>query len=142
MFKHKIQTSIDIDAPPARVWEVLLDFPKYGEWNPFIKAIKGEAKVGEVVNLEFFNGFKINPRLLTVDPETEFRWKGKLACGGLFDGEHFFKLSPLEGGAKTRFDHGEDMAGAFIPLLGSLLRETEVNFKKMNDGIKARSEGT
>ncbi|KAI0659644.1 hypothetical protein C8Q70DRAFT_1154379 [Cubamyces menziesii] len=32
-----ISVSVDIDAPIEKVWEVLLDFPKYGEWNPFVR---------------------------------------------------------------------------------------------------------
>lgn len=27
-----ISVSVDIDAPIEKVWEDLLDFPKYGEW--------------------------------------------------------------------------------------------------------------
>src|SRR5476651_2401618 len=26
---------IEIDAPASVVWDVLVDLPKYGEWNPF-----------------------------------------------------------------------------------------------------------
>jgi len=27
-----------IDAPRQKVWDVLLDFESYGEWNPFVRA--------------------------------------------------------------------------------------------------------
>jgi uncharacterized protein YndB with AHSA1/START domain len=43
----ELRTEIDIAAPPARVWEVLTDFARYHEWNPFITSISGELVVGE-----------------------------------------------------------------------------------------------
>ena len=36
-----LDTSIDIDAPPQRVWDVLLDLRAWQEWNPFIPFITG-----------------------------------------------------------------------------------------------------
>ena len=43
---RRIATAIDIDAPADAIWRVLVDFPAYPEWNPFIRRITGEAKVG------------------------------------------------------------------------------------------------
>ena len=39
----ELKTTIEINASPAKVWEVLLDFEKYPDWNPFIKNIRGNA---------------------------------------------------------------------------------------------------
>jgi len=33
-----VGTSITIDAPIEKVWSILLDFPCYHEWNPFVRA--------------------------------------------------------------------------------------------------------
>ncbi|MBS1116012.1 MAG: hypothetical protein H6Q87_396, partial [candidate division NC10 bacterium] len=40
---QRISTSIDIAAPVERVWAVLMDFPAYSRWNPFIVALVGSA---------------------------------------------------------------------------------------------------
>jgi len=40
---REIETTVEIDAPPAAVWRVLTDFPTYGEWNPFIPTIAGNV---------------------------------------------------------------------------------------------------
>lgn len=31
------ETRITIDAPIETVWDVLLDWEKYAEWNPFVR---------------------------------------------------------------------------------------------------------
>jgi hypothetical protein len=140
MGKHAIDTSITIDAPPSRVWEVLSNVKEYSKWNPFLTAIDGELAQGEYVKVTFSNGFKISPMLVAVDKDKELRWKGKLLCGGLFDGEHYFRLVSEEDGRKTRFEQGENFSGILIGVTGSLLKETKLNFIKMNEAIKKRSE--
>lgn len=32
-----VGTNITIDAPIDTVWDVLLDWDKYAEWNPFVR---------------------------------------------------------------------------------------------------------
>jgi len=46
MMGRVIDTYIDINAPPNRVWEVLVDFPAWKEWNPFIPSTTGQLDVG------------------------------------------------------------------------------------------------
>jgi uncharacterized protein YndB with AHSA1/START domain len=41
-----ISTTLDIDATPQAVWDVLTDFAAYGEWNPFIDRAEGTPEVG------------------------------------------------------------------------------------------------
>lgn len=43
---HRVRTTIDIAAPPERVWSILTDFAAHPQWNPFITAIWGELKTG------------------------------------------------------------------------------------------------
>ena len=44
---YLIETEIEIAASPERVWSILMDFPAYPEWNPFIRSLSGVAKPGE-----------------------------------------------------------------------------------------------
>ncbi|KAG5637081.1 hypothetical protein H0H81_005813 [Sphagnurus paluster] len=32
-----VSSSIMIDAPIEKVWQIMLDFPSYKEWNPFVR---------------------------------------------------------------------------------------------------------
>jgi hypothetical protein len=36
---------VEIAASTSRIWQVLLDFPRYREWNPFITEIRGCPKL-------------------------------------------------------------------------------------------------
>jgi uncharacterized protein YndB with AHSA1/START domain len=43
---RRIETAIDISAPPVAVWGVLVDFAAHPDWNPFIRRLQGEARAG------------------------------------------------------------------------------------------------
>jgi uncharacterized protein YndB with AHSA1/START domain len=45
----EIKTEILINATPEKVWSILTSFDNYPNWNPFIKSIKGEVKVGNMI---------------------------------------------------------------------------------------------
>lgn len=139
----EIITEITIDANISTVWKVLMDFENHPKWNPFIKSISGEKIVGK--KLEVFikppdgNGMTFKPVILKLDVNKEFRWKGKLGVPGLFDGEHFFILEPIEGN-KTKFVHGEKFSGLLIPLLGKIFDKTAIGFDQMNKALKSKCE--
>ncbi len=139
----ELRTEIEIAAPAARVWETLIDFPRYAEWNPFIPEISGELRVGTqlqvVVAPPGGNELKFRPTLLVVDPCHQLRWRGKLFIKGLFDGEHFFQLVEVAPD-RTRFVHGEDFSGILVKLLGRALTQTARGFVFMNQALKQRVE--
>ena len=45
----EIKTEILINATPEKIWSILTNFENYSNWNPFIKSIKGEVKVGNKI---------------------------------------------------------------------------------------------
>ena len=42
---------LEIDAPPAVVWEVITDFPRYTEWNPFVVGCNSTLEPGTPIDL-------------------------------------------------------------------------------------------
>jgi uncharacterized protein YndB with AHSA1/START domain len=50
---ENIVTSIkvEIDAPASVVWDVLVDLPRYEEWNPFTAKVESTLEVGDEVHL-------------------------------------------------------------------------------------------
>ena len=44
----EINTEINTDALPEKVWEILTDFGSSANWNPFIVSIVGKVIAGSV----------------------------------------------------------------------------------------------
>lgn len=139
-----IQTEIIINASAEKVWNILTDFAKYHEWNPFIKNSKGEARVGATLeNSMHLEGQKpqiFKPKVLEARPNQSFRWLGSLFIKGLFDGEHYFRLEPLNEN-QVKLIHGENFSGILVGMILKMVGEaTEQGFIKMNEALKARAE--
>ncbi len=142
--KTEIRTSIDINATPAQVWRILMDFENYPTWNTFIKSITGKAEKG--ARLAAFieppggKGMQFNPKVLAVEPNKEFRWLGHLFIPGLFDGEHIFELTD-NGNGTTTFVQRERFGGILVPLFKKMLNDnTRRGFEAMNAALKAKAE--
>lgn len=140
----QIETEIIINAAPEKIWKVLLDFENYPRWNPFIRSIKGETKVGEKLSISIKPpdgmGMSFTPVVLNLEPKKELRWKGKLGMKGIFDGEHYFKLVDDAHGS-TKFIQGEKFSGILVPLMPKALEKTKEGFEQMNKAVKEECEG-
>jgi hypothetical protein len=141
----EITTTIDIDAPPDRVWAQLSDFSAHAAWNPFITKLDGTARVGErlAITLQRPGGkaMSFKPVVLVADRGSELRWLGRFVFPGLVDGEHFFRIEPIDGGRRSRFTHGERFTGLLVPVLRrSVEGPTRQGFEAMNRALKARVE--
>lgn len=135
----ELQTEINIEASPEKVWTVLTDFKNYPSWNPFIKSLEGNVAVGNQIQAQI-QDMKFKPVVLQFVQNKEFRWKGKLFFQGLFDGEHYFQLNANEDGTTTLI-HGELFSGILIPLFKKKLNtETRAGFETMNKALKKRCE--
>lgn len=114
MALRQIETKIEIEAPTEQVWALLTDFARTPSWNPFIRSISGELTPGARLSIEGSPpgkpAMRFTPTVLTVRPNRELRWLGRLLVKGLFDGEHYFLLEPLNK-CRTRFIQGENFSG-------------------------------
>lgn len=140
----QLKTEIIIDAAPTLVWKVLMDFENYINWNPFLISIKGKAEVGTYlenkIQMSETKSMDFKPKVLVVEENKEFRWKGKMFVNGLFDGEHYFLLEKTAEG-NTQLIHGENFTGVFGSVIFKMIKEdTMKGFEKMNRSLKAEVE--
>jgi len=142
-----ISTKIGIHAPPSRVWDVLMDFEHYPEWNPFVIEISGEKQVGKrlLVRLQGPKDsvFSFTPAVVTVEPNTHFSWRGRLFnLPYLFTGTHHFALVASDNGLSTDFEQSEDFSGILVWLFHLMggSKDTEANFRRMNEALKQKAE--
>ena len=135
---HSIRTETLVAAPPAAVWQVLTEFEAPREWDPFIGAIDGQARVGDRLRVRFRRGMTFRPTVTEVRPGRLLEWLGRLFIPGLFTGRHRFELVPEGDG--TRLVHSERFTGLLVPVFRRMLAETEREFGAFNAALKARVE--
>ena len=141
---REIATEIEIGTSANRVWQILTDFPRFPEWNPFIRSVRGKAAEGAelkiLVEPPGKRSMVFKPRVTRVVPDQEFRWLGRLIVPGVFDGEHIFEIDP-RGGDRVRFVHRECFSGVLVPVLwksmGASIRR---GFEAMNEALRKRAE--
>jgi hypothetical protein len=140
----ELHSQIEINASAERVWDILTDFASYPEWNPFIRRISGEVKVGERLEVRLEppdgRGITLRPTVLSAEPNRELRWLGHLLVPGLLDAEHSLAIQSLEEN-RVRFIQSEMFKGLLVPLLArSLDNNTLRGFEEMNGALKERVE--
>ena len=140
---RQISSEIEIEAPAERVWNLLTDFSRFPEWNPFIRKATGQPKVGErlEVNLQpsGARNMTFKPRVLKAESNRELRWVGRLLIPGLFTGEHSFTIEQLDG-KRVRFVQSERFTGLLVPLSKGLVNDARRGFQEMNQALKERAE--
>ena len=81
-----VSATIQIDAPPTKVWAVLTDLAAYPRWNPLFPEASGPIAVGSRLTLKTVqpNGrtMTVKPKILAVEPNAELRWSAGLPGGG------------------------------------------------------------
>ncbi|MDR1911575.1 MAG: SRPBCC domain-containing protein [Helicobacteraceae bacterium] len=144
MFKKNgfsIDTEIQINTKPENIWAILEDFDNYPNWNPFIKMVKGEVKVGNKITVKVAPYGKkemtFNPKVLKFEKNKEISWIGNFIIPGLFDGEH--KLVLIDNNnATTTFKQSEKFNGILVPLFK--FENTRLGFEAMNKELKKVAE--
>lgn len=136
----------DIDAPIERVHAIMMDFARYGEWNPFVVGIYGEARVGVVLTLDvrFHDGRRHRTRerveVLTTPgdrAELTYRFLGPLARLGLVRGMRRQVLTRL-GADRTRYETEESFTGLLVAFLPCA--DIQRGFEDHARALKRRAE--
>ena len=141
---QQVSTTIEIDAPPERVWAVLADLASYPQWHPVFLSVTGQLAAGSTLTITTTHptsgrAMTANVKVRTAEPGTELRWVSKLL--GLTISERRFLLSPAAGGTSLVQD------GTYRGLGGGRGRGTvktvsriQDAFAAINQAIKERAE--
>lgn len=139
-----IRSAIEIRAPQDAVWQVLTDFAAYPEWNPHIRQVRGEPRVGGRLTIRSQppkgRPVVLRPVVEKWEPPTEMRWRSTFLARALFSGEHGFKLESITTD-RTRFMQDETISGLLVPLYARLrLPGAREGFALVNEALRARAE--
>jgi len=74
-----ISVRVEIDAPASFVWDILIDLPRYPEWNPYTVRVESTLKLGAPVHL-YLAGTNENPSynleyLVAFEPGRLLSWE-------------------------------------------------------------------
>jgi hypothetical protein len=142
--KQELSTSIQISASPEEVWNQLVEFESYPEWNSFIKTINGIPEIGEKIEVTIQapgkSPMNFTPKVLVFEKNKLFVWKGKVLIPGLFDGEHRFEIKD-NGDGTTTFIQSEKFSGILIPFFKEMIHvNSKQGFENMNAELRTRVE--
>ena len=141
---YQITTEIQIGASASSVWEVLTDFSRYPDWNPFILRVQGIVQEGARVRYRFAfpPGIRMwaTATVLQFQQQKELRWAAHFLSPVLFNGEHYFAIERVSGNSVT-FHHGEIFTGLLAPLALLPLRiHGQRVYQSLNNALKERVE--
>jgi hypothetical protein len=138
-----IEHVLDIDAPPAVVWEVLTDLPRYGEWNPFVIECRSTLVPGDPIDLRV--RLRATPQdqrewMLEMVPGERFAYRMKPFPLGSLSSRRSHEIEPL-GAGRTRYRSHMQLSGWLMPLVRALLGENlQRGFAEMSAAVRSRAE--
>jgi hypothetical protein len=141
---YEIKTQIAIDATPTRVWEVLTDFPRYPEWNPFVLQVKGIVRQNATIRYRFEMPRGVRTwtpaTVARFEPERELRFSANFLTPSVFRGDHYFAIQPDNQNGVV-FHHGEVISGLLFPIVRLILQKFgPPQFHALNGALKQRTE--
>ena len=141
IWSYTIDTSIDIDCHAEAIWDTLVDFDRFHEWNPMLRNVHTDLNPGAMVTFDVLQDeakpLKLKAKIVNLARPTSLAWRGGVS--GIITGEHYFRLEPLPEG-RCRFHHGETFKGLLLPLLRGRLKQAPRLYRAMNAALKSRLE--
>lgn len=133
------RTTIELPAPPERVWAVLTDFAGYERWHPLLR-VSGEANPGGQIRYSRRLSLK-SDRWIPVDADiVEFIAPERLAwrqgVRSVFATDESFELEAVEGG--TRLTHVMRNSGLLALLVAPISKRKNKASMDLFDGLLAR----
>ena len=123
----RIRVSIDLDATPDRVWDIVEPVERHVDWMTDAVAIRFVGDQTRGVRTRFVCDTKVGPFTLTDRMEIT-EWDPGHSMGvrhsGVVTGSGVFTLEPIDLGRRTRFTWEEDLrfpwylGGAVAGLIG------------------------
>ncbi len=139
----ELRSEVEIARDPETVFAVLVDLPRYHEWNPYLVAAKGVVQMRAKLKLvaSFARGEEESwtRRVVRLEPPRRLAWAGSSGPLGLLSSEQFFELSETSPG-HTRLRTGENVRGLLVrPSPGRMLAFSRA-MASMNQALKHRLE--
>lgn len=138
-----IDHSLEVNAPPETVWEVITDLPRYGEWNPFVRACRSTLKPGDPLQMEVRLGNTTRQEeevIREYDEGRGFAYSMRPPPLGALASFRSHRIEPLGEGKSRYYSHFE-LKGWLSPVVKAFVgAKLQTGFTGMSQGIKQRAE--
>lgn len=134
---------ITIAAPAQVVWDVLLDFDNYGQWNRFCPEIKGEAGMGSALHMmvDLGNGLQQQIEYVTrLEPPHLVTWSMENKPGDPIHADRTQRVTPIDETSCSYWSIDEFSGEAVAPMVEAFGEQVEKGFNLCAEGLKARAE--
>lgn len=138
-----VQAEITINAPLARVWSVLVDLERYGEWNTFVPSMQSSFHVGSRLKMgvQMRKGLFVTSieTITAIEPLQLLAWKTR-SPEWFLQGERFQRITALDE-QSTQYWTQEAFSGMFAPVIKSLFGgDLQRGFTAVAHNLKERAE--
>ncbi|MEU7628871.1 SRPBCC domain-containing protein [Nocardia sp. NPDC049220] len=133
----------DIDAPTELVWQVITDFPRYEQWNPFVSECHSSLIPGEPIDMLVH--LSETPRkqrewIRSHTPGRELTYSMKPVALGALHSLRSHTVTPLADN-RSRYESHFELAGWLQPVVVALLgKNLRRGFEGMTNGIQRQAE--
>jgi hypothetical protein len=115
MLESLVKDTQVLPAPRAQVFQKLVDWTRYPEWNPYIIRIAGQPQKGQTIRVFFSMGFgpalPLTCHVALVDAtKTTLAWDYKAFIPWLYTARHTFAVEDGPGG-QSLIVQTEDIKG-------------------------------
>ncbi|GAB3491091.1 SRPBCC domain-containing protein [Amycolatopsis cihanbeyliensis] len=137
--------TVEIEAPARFVWEVLVDYPRYPEWNPYTVRAETTLRIGDRIDLtvpamDGSAGTFVNREYIrVVDPPHHLRYDTGDELPGIFAvrDQWIESLGPRRCSYRTTDTFSGEHAGQVMRQAGPWVKE---GFDAVARALKARAE--
>ena len=153
---------VEIEAPAELVWEVLVDLPRYGEWNGFNPRIESTLRLGDDVRMLAVvpatgERLEIVEQLCAIEPGRLLAWEQRATAANPDAGRREQHLLPLGPGrcayhhtdtflgvnaAKIMAEHGAWVKQGFDGMARDLKRRAEALWSERRRGSAAAASAS
>lgn len=147
MFTQTLYSDVvTINAPREWVWNILIDTPHYGDWNPFTYRVDTTLKIGDPVDLYVrmpIRGDRLQVEQVTrVEPPGVLAWGMKMGSRILLQAERPQILTAI-GPDTCTYQTWDAFSGLLTPLVTALFRHDIVNgFNGVAYALKQKAESS
>ncbi len=133
-FSRTTSVSLEINAEPTMIWNLLTDASKFSDWNSTVVELEGHIKIGEKIHLKS-----------TLDPSRTFKLKvkemvphQKMVWGDAM-GKRTYLLEELDKD-HTKFTMTEKIGGIMFPLFANKIPSFNETFESFARDLKNTAE--